>query len=70
METSDHYKKRGGRNYVIEREMPNAGKLSALQLKAISQTSCNVLNDLGPEIQWVQSYVSNYKIYGEFKNLT
>ena len=50
-------------NYVIEREIPDAGKLSAEQLQAISQTSCGVLNDLGPEIQWVHSYVTNDKIY-------
>jgi hypothetical protein len=49
--------------YVIEREIPNAGKLSAEQLKGISQTSCGVLNKLGPQIQWVQSYVTGDKIY-------
>lgn len=50
-------------NYVIEREIPNAGQLSADQLQSIAQTSCGVLNDLGPDIQWVQSYVTNNKIY-------
>jgi len=50
-------------NYVIEREIPDAGKLSADQLQGISQTSCGVLNNLGPEIQWVQSYVTDNKIY-------
>jgi len=49
--------------YVIEREIPGAGKLSAEQLKAVSQTSCGVLNKMGPEIQWVQSFVTADKIY-------
>jgi len=49
--------------YVIEREIPGAGKLTAEQLKSISQTSCGVLNNLGPQIQWVQSYVTDDKIY-------
>ncbi|MDN5285807.1 MAG: hypothetical protein JWR38_2081 [Mucilaginibacter sp.] len=49
--------------YVIEREIPEAGKLSTEQLKAISQTSCGVLNILGPQIQWVNSYVTADKIY-------
>ncbi|MBA4276093.1 DUF4242 domain-containing protein [Flavobacterium sp.] len=49
--------------YVIEREIPDAGKLSPEQLKAISQTSCGVLNKMGSEIQWVHSYVTNDKIY-------
>lgn len=49
--------------YVIEREVPGAGQLSAAQLNAISQTSCGVLRKLGPEIQWVHSYVTANKIY-------
>jgi hypothetical protein len=49
--------------YVIERELPGAGKLTSDQLKGISQTSCSVLNNLGPEIQWVHSYVTDDKIY-------
>ncbi|GAB4035231.1 DUF4242 domain-containing protein [Spirosoma gilvum] len=49
--------------YVIEREIPGAGNFTAEQLKAISQTSCNVLRDMGPEIQWVESYVTTDKIY-------
>jgi hypothetical protein len=49
--------------YVIERELPGAGDLSAEELQGISQTSCNVLNDLGPQIQWVQSQVTDDKIY-------
>jgi len=49
--------------YVIERQVPGAGSLSSDQLKAISQTSCGVLRKLGPEIQWVHSYVTGDKIY-------
>lgn len=49
--------------YVIEREIPNAGNLSAEELQGISQTSCNVLKNLGSQIQWVQSYVTGDKIY-------
>ncbi len=49
--------------YVIERDIPNAGKLSPQELKGISQTSCGVLNKLGPQIQWVHSYVTGDKIY-------
>ena len=48
--------------YLIEREIPNAAALSAADLKAISQRSCTVLRELGPEIQWVQSYVTEDKI--------
>jgi hypothetical protein len=49
--------------YVIEREIPGAGKLSDQDLQAISQKSCSVLGKLGPRIQWVQSYVTNDKVY-------
>ena len=49
--------------YIIEREIPGAGRLSTEQLKAISQTSCGVLSKMGPQIQWVQSYVTTDKIY-------
>lgn len=49
--------------YVIEREVPGAGNMSPEQLQAISQTSCGVLRKLGPEIQWVHSYVTGDKIY-------
>jgi hypothetical protein len=49
--------------FVIEREMPGAGSLSRDDLQAASQTSCSVLRDLGPQIQWVQSYVTDNKIY-------
>ncbi|OGG46848.1 MAG: hypothetical protein A3F84_00215 [Candidatus Handelsmanbacteria bacterium RIFCSPLOWO2_12_FULL_64_10] len=49
--------------YVIEREIPGAGKLSAPELQAVSQKSCSVLRQLGPQIQWVQSYVADDKVY-------
>ena len=49
--------------YVIERELPGAGSLSKDQLHAISKTSCDVLGKLGPQIQWVESYVTDDKIY-------
>lgn len=49
--------------YVIERELPGAGNLSASELQGISETSCNVLNGMGPQIQWVQSFVTGDKIY-------
>src|SRR5438045_2744163 len=51
--------------YIIEREIPNAGALSSAELKAISQKSCGVLQQLGPSIQWVQSYVTEDKIRSE-----
>jgi uncharacterized protein DUF4242 len=49
--------------FVIEREIARAGDLSAHDLRAISQRSCSVLNEMGPQIQWVQSYVTGDKIY-------
>jgi hypothetical protein len=49
--------------YVIEREIPGAGKLSASELKAISQKSVGILQDMGPKIQWLHSYVAGDKIY-------
>ena len=49
--------------YVIERELPGAGKLSKEELRAISQKSVGILKDMGPQIQWVQSYVVDDKIY-------
>lgn len=49
--------------YLIEREIPGAGKLTSEQLKAISQTSCGVLEKMGPQINWVHSYVAGDKIY-------
>jgi Nickel responsive protein SCO4226-like len=49
--------------YVVEREIPGAGKMTADELKAISQKSCAVLRKMGPEIQWVESYVTGDRIY-------
>lgn len=49
--------------YVIEREIPGAGKLLPGELQGISQKSCGVLREMGPQIQWVQSYVTDNKIY-------
>ena len=49
--------------YVIERELPGAGNLTKDQLHAISQKSCGVLRQMGPEIQWVESFVTGDKIY-------
>ena len=49
--------------YIIEREIPGAGQLSPEELQGISQTSCSILKNLGPQIQWVESYVTQDKIY-------
>ena len=49
--------------FLIEREIPGAGDLSAEQLQAISQKSCGVLKNMGPQIQWVESYVTGDKVY-------
>jgi hypothetical protein len=49
--------------FVIEREIPEVGKLSPEQLQAVSQTSCGVLSEMGPKIQWLHSYVTDDKIY-------
>ncbi len=49
--------------YVIERDIPGAGKLTSEQLNAISQKSCSVLKGLGPQIQWLESYVTDDKVY-------
>ena len=49
--------------FVIEREIPGAGKLTAAELKSISQKSCGVLSSLGPSVQWVHSYVTGDKVY-------
>jgi hypothetical protein len=49
--------------FVIEREIPGAGALTTDQLHAISQKSCGVLNGMGPQIQWIHSYVTDDKIY-------
>ena len=52
--------------YVIEREMPGIGQLSSAELRTISQNSCGVLSEMGPQIQWVESYITDDKIYGVF----
>lgn len=62
-----HQNKTELKTYVIEREIPQASDLTAVQLKEISQKSCNVLRDLGPGIQWVHSYVTGNKIYCIYK---
>ena len=49
--------------YIIERDLPGAGELGDDQIQGISQKSCQVLNDLGPQIQWVESFVTDDKIY-------
>jgi hypothetical protein len=49
--------------FLIEREIPGAGNLNTGQLRDVAQKSCGVLRDLGPEIQWVQSYVTGDKVY-------
>jgi hypothetical protein len=49
--------------FVVEREIPGAGKLSVTELQAIAAKSCNVLKNLGPQIQWVESYVTEDKVY-------
>ena len=49
--------------YVIEREVPGAGKMTQKELTALSQKSCSVLREMGPQIQWVHSYVTGDKIY-------
>jgi len=49
--------------FLIEREIPGAGKLTPQELRAISQKSCRVLREMGPQIQWVQSYVTEDKVY-------
>jgi hypothetical protein len=51
------------RRYIIEREIPGAGKMTPDQLQGVSQKSCDVLKKLGPQIQWVQSYVTGDKVY-------
>lgn len=49
--------------FVIEREIPGAGDMSPEELQGVSQTSCDVLRDMGTEIQWIESYVTDDKIY-------
>lgn len=56
------------KTYLIEREIPGAGKLTAEQLKGISQTSCSVLKEMGPRIEWIHSYVTGNKIFCIYKS--
>ena len=56
------------KTYLIEREITGAGKLTPAELKSISQTSCTVLKEMGPRIQWVHSYVTGNKIYCIYKS--
>jgi hypothetical protein len=49
--------------YVIERDLPGAGKLSAAELQGVAQKSCGVLSEMGPQVQWLHSYVTDDKIY-------
>ncbi|HET9401753.1 MAG TPA: DUF4242 domain-containing protein [Candidatus Acidoferrales bacterium] len=64
-ETCTSYSEEAGTmpKYVIERELPGAGKLTNDQIAAISQKSCGVLRNMGPQIQWLHSYVTDDKIY-------
>lgn len=55
------------KTYLIERDIPGAGKLTPEQLKAISQKSCSVLQHMGPQIEWLQSYVTGDKIFCVYK---
>lgn len=55
------------KTYLIERNIPGAGKLTPEQLKSISQTSCGVLKEMGPKIEWVESYVTGDKIFCVYK---
>jgi hypothetical protein len=49
--------------FIIERDIPGAGRMSETDLRAISQKSCSVLRDLGPEVQWLESFVTDDKVY-------
>ena len=66
-EPSSPVKENVMKTYLIEREIPDAGKLTPEQFKGISQKSCSVLKEMGPSIQWVQSYVTGNKIYCIYK---
>jgi len=65
--TSTITKNNAMKTYLIERDIPGAGKLSAADLKGISQKSCSVLQEMGPQIQWIQSYVTGNKIFCVYK---
>lgn len=49
--------------YIIEREIPGVGNLSPAELQAISQKSCSILNEMGPQIRWIESYLTENKLY-------
>lgn len=55
------------KTYIIQRDIPNAGKLTDVELKGISQTSCTVLKEMGPKIEWIHSYVTGNQIYCIYK---
>ena len=55
------------KTYLIERDIPGAGKLTPEQLRSISQKSCSVLKEMGPQIEWIQSYVTGDKIFCVYK---
>lgn len=55
------------KTFVIEREIPGAGKLTPEQLKGISQTSCGILKEMGPQIEWIHSYVTGDKLFCIYK---
>lgn len=55
------------KTYLIERDIPNAGQLTPAQLKSISQKSCSVLKEMGPQIEWIHSYVTGNKIFCIYK---
>lgn len=63
----DNPKTTSMKTYLIEREIPDAGKLTPEQLKAVSQTSCGVLKEMGPRIEWLHSYVTGNKIFCLYK---
>ena len=65
--TSETIKTKPMKTYLIERDIPGAGKFTPEQLKAISQESCSVLKEMGPEIEWIQSYVTGDKIFCVYK---
>jgi hypothetical protein len=65
--SSETIKTKPMKTYLIERDIPGAGKFTPEQLKAISQKSCAVLKEMGPEIEWVQSYVTGDKIFCVYK---
>ena len=65
--TSETVKTKPMKTYLIERDIPGAGKFTPEQLKAISQKSCAVLKEMGPEIEWIQSYVTGDKIFCVYK---